>query len=331
MNKQRLLIAALALFLPSLVASSLAAQGVTTGTIAAQVNDASGSPRAGVRVIAVHTPSGTVYQGRTRENGRVTLPGMRVGGPYTVTASSIGLESRSEPNVWITLGQTSDLKFTMRESAVQIQEVTVTAALGADKIMNSSRTGAATTVSREALATLPTISGKLESIVRLTPQFGGCSVGTGCTMAGQDGRMNNISVDGTAFNNSFGLGGQPGDRTNVAPISLSAIEQMQVEVAPYDVRQGNFVGASINTVTRSGTNRLAGSIGYSRRDQSLVGKKAGDFNFDPGVFNYKNLSGWLSGPIIPNKLFFFVTADNESLTQPGTTWLANTGGQPTIV
>ena len=328
MNKQRLLIAALAVLLPSLAASTLSAQGITTGTISARVLDAAGNPRAGVRVIAVHQPSGTVYQARTRDNGRATLPGMRVGGPYTITASSIGLASKSEPNVWVTLGQTSDLQFTMQESAVQIQEVTVTAALGADKIMNSSRTGAATTVSREALATLPTVSGKLESIVRLTPQFGGCNVGTGCTMAGQDGRMNNISVDGTAFNNSFGLGGQPGDRTNVAPISLSAIEQMQVEVAPYDVRQGNFVGANINTVTRSGTNRLAGSIGYSRRDQSLVGKKAGDFAFDPGVFSYKNLSGWLSGPIIPNKLFFFVTADNESLSQPGTTWLANTGGQP---
>src|SRR6267378_3497654 len=141
MNKQRLLIAALALLLPSLATSSLSAQGVTTGTIAARVNDANGNPRAGVRVVAVHQPSGTVYQARTRENGRVNLPGMRVGGPYTVTATAIGLESKSEPNVWITLGQTSELQFKMRESAVQIQEVTVTAALGADKIMNSSRTG----------------------------------------------------------------------------------------------------------------------------------------------------------------------------------------------
>jgi outer membrane receptor protein involved in Fe transport len=253
---------------------------------------------------------------------------MRIGGPYTITASAIGLESKSQPNVFLTLGQTSALQFTLRESAVQIQEVTVTAAVGADKIMNSARTGASTTVSREALATLPTITGKLESIVRLTPQFGGCSVGTGCSIAGQDGRMNNISVDGTAFNNSFGLGGQPGDRTNVASISLAAIEQMQVEIAPYDVRQGNFVGANINTVTRSGTNRLQGSIGYSRRDQSLVGKKAGDFPFDPGVFSYKNLTGYLGGPIIQNKLFFFLSAENELLTQPGTTWTANTGGQP---
>jgi hypothetical protein len=252
---------------------------------------------------------------------------MRIGGPYTVTASGIGFESQAHPNVYLTLGQTSDLQFVMRPTAVQIQEVTVTAAVGADKILNSSRTGAATTVSREALATLPTITGRLESIVRLTPQFGGCSLSTGCSLAGQDGRLNNISVDGSAFNNSFGLGGQPGDRTNVAPISLSAIEQMQIDVAPFDVRQGNFVGANINTVTRSGTNRLAGSIGYSRRNESLVGKHAGDLPFNPGVFKYKNLNGWMSGPLIPNRLFFFTSIEDESLSQPGTTFTANTGGQ----
>jgi hypothetical protein len=201
----------------------------------------------------------------------------------------------------------------------------VTGAAGTEKIMNPARTGAATTVTREALATLPTITGKLESIIRLTPQFGGCSLSTGCSLAGQDGRMNNISVDGSAFNNSFGLAGQPGDRTNVAPISLSAIEQMQVDIAPYDVRQGSFVGANINTVTRSGTNRLQGSIGYSARDESRVGTKAGDLRFDPGVFNFSNIGGWLSGPIIPNRLFFFGSLEKEEFTFPGTTFLANTG------
>lgn len=305
----------------------LVAQGVTTSTISARVRDSNGNPRSGVRVTAVHQPSGTSYQGRTRDDGRATIPGMRVGGPYTVTVAAIGLESESQSNVFLTLGQTSDLDFVLRAAAVTLQEVRVTGAAGVDNIMSSSRTGAATTVSREALATLPTITGKLESIVRLTPQFGGCSLSTGCTLAGQDGRMNNISVDGSAFNNSFGLAGQPGDRTNVAPISLSAIEQMQVNVAPYDVRQGNFVGANINTVTRSGTNRLQGSIGYSRKTPGLVGREAGDLKFNPGTFSYKNLTGWLGGPIIPNRLFFFGSADNESLSQPGTTFLANTGTQ----
>jgi hypothetical protein len=328
MLKTRLfLTVASALALATGVPARLLAQGVTTSTISARVTDENGNPRSGVRVTAVHQPSGTSYQARTRDDGRVTLSGMRIGGPYTVTATAIGSESQQRDDVYLTLGQTADLSFTLRPVAVQIQQVTVTAAAGSDKIMNSSRTGAATTVSREALSTLPTVTGRLESIVRLTPQFGGCTLSTGCTLAGQDGRLNNIRVDGTSFNNSFGLGGQPGDRTNVAPISLSAIEQMQVDVAPFDVRQGNFVGANINTVTRSGTNRLQGSIGYSRRNQGLVGKKAGDLPFDPGVFNYKNLNGWVSGPIIPNRLFFFTSLENESLTQPGTTFLANTGGQ----
>lgn len=324
MNLKRLMIATVAV-LPFLAGESVAAQGVTTGTVVARVRDAAGNPRPDVRVTAVHQPSGTSYQGRTRDDGRVTLPGMRIGGPYTVTASSIGFESQTQSDVYLTLGQTSDVQLTLTESTVRLQEVTVTAAVGTGKIMNEARTGAATTVSREALATLPTISGKLESIVRLTPQFGGCSLSTGCSMAGQDGRMNNISVDGSAFNNSFGLSGQPGDRTNVAPISLSAIEQIQVDIAPYDVRQGSFVGANINTVTRSGTNRLQGSIGYSIRDQDLVGTKAGSLPFNPGVFNYKNLGGWLSGPIIPNRLFFFGSLEHETLTSPGTTFLANSG------
>src|SRR6202171_1727729 len=206
MNKKRLLIAAFASLLPSLSPLPLASQGVTTSTISARVKDANGNARSGVRVTAVHEPSGSVYQGRTRDDGRATLPGMRVGGPYTVTASGIGVERQEQTHAFLTLGQTSDLQFTMRPTAVQIQEVTVTAAVGADKILNSSRTGAATTVSREALASLPTITGKLESIVRLTPQFGGGAAGAGGGLAGQGGRMNKVSVDGTAFNNSFGLG-----------------------------------------------------------------------------------------------------------------------------
>jgi len=264
MNTLRPLLAISTLFISVLGSHVLSGQAVTTSTVSATVRDANGNPRPGMRVIAVHRPSGTQYQARTRDDGRATLPGMRVGGPYTVTASGIGFESQAQDNVFLSLGQTADLQFVVQSTAVQLQEVRVTASVGTDRVLNSSRTGAATNVSREALATLPTVSGKLESIVRLTPQFGGCSLSTGCTMAGQDGRMNNISVDGTAFNNSFGLAGQPGERTNVAPISLSAIEQLQVDVAPYDVRQGNFVGANINTVTRL------------RRDQPSLATQAAD-------------------------------------------------------
>ena len=315
------LIAALAVFASLLAIASASAQGVTSGTVSANVRDASGNPVAGVRVVAVHVPSGTRYEARTREDGHVSIPGMRVGGPYTVSASFIGYQSEAENNVFITLGQATDLQFVINRAVVQLGEVTVTAA--AQSILSSASTGAATTISRQALATLPSISGRLESVVRLTPQSGG-----GLSFAGQDSRMNNITVDGSYFNNSFGLGSSPGDRTGVAPISLSALEQVQVNVAPFDVRQGNFVGAGVNSVSRSGDNEFSGSLYYQFRNQGLVGKKAGDLSFNPGTFKYGNGGGWLSGPIIKNKLFYFVSYEKEALTQPGTTYRANTGGEP---
>jgi hypothetical protein len=301
------------------------AQGATTGTIVVTVTDPNGNARPNVRVTAVHEPSGTTYQARTRGDGRATIPGVRVGGPYRVLTAAIGLQSATQRDITVTLGQTTQVAFTLREAAVQLGEVMVTAS--GDRIINSSRTGASTTITRETLSNLPTVSGKLESVVRLTPQSGGCSVSTGCSLAGQDGRLNNITVDGSVFNNSFGLGGQPGDRTNVAAISLSAIEQMQVNIAPFDVRQGSFVGANINTVTRSGTNQFRGSFMYNRRQPGLVGKKAGDLSFDPGDFEQHTIGGWVSGPILRNKLFFFASYENEPLTQPGTNFVANTGGQ----
>ena len=300
--------------------SAVSAQGTTNGAIAATVTDGAGHPRPSARVVAVHEPSGTRYEGRTRDDGRVTIPNMRIGGPYKVTVASIGLQAQSQDNVSVTLGQTTDLSFVLREAAVQIGEVTITGAN--DKIFSSTRTGASTAVPREVLGSLPTISGRLESIARLTPQSGG-----GMSFVGQDSRLNNITVDGSYFNSSFGLGNTPGDRTGVAPISLSAIEQIQVNVAPFDVRQGNFVGAAVNTVTRSGTNDFKGSAYYQYRNQSMIGTKAGTLVFKPGTSKYDNKGGWASGSIIPNKLFYFLSYEDELLAQPGTTFRANTGSE----
>jgi len=169
----------------------------------------------------------------------------------------------------------------------------------------------------------------IEDYARLTPQYS-----SGFSFAGQDNRLNNITVDGAFFNNSFGLGGQPGDRTGVAPISMDAIEQVQINVAPFDVRQGNFVGAGVNTVTRSGTNEFRGSLRYDMRrctdTQSfgcLVGTQAGASEFDPGEFRFNNFGGWISGPIIQNRLFFFLNLEHENETAPATTFRANRGGE----
>lgn len=295
------------------------AQGVTTSAANVTVRTAAGAPIVDVRVTAVHEPSGTSYSGSTRADGRVTLPGMRVGGPYRVTVAAIGFESQTAEGVFLSLGVAGDLSFVLREAVVALQEILVTGA--PDPVFSTDRTGAATSISRENLTTLPTVTGRIEDFTRLTPQVRGSS------FAGQDRRLNNITVDGSYFNNSFGLGGQPGDRTGVAPISIEAIEQVQINIAPYDVRQGNFVGAGVNTVTRSGTNDYRGSLYYGFRDKSLTGKEAGDNSFDPGEFKFTKLGVSLGGPIIRNKLFFFASYEGDNLTEPGTTFLANAGGE----
>ena len=170
--------------------------------------------------------------------------------------------------------------FNVKQIAVT-ETVTVTAE--SDTVFSSARTGAATAVNRETLATLPTVRGLISDFTRLTPQTSGAN-----SFGGQDNRMNNMTVNGAAFNNSFGLGGQPGERTGVAPISMEAIEQVQVSIAPYDVRQGNFVGASVDTVTRSGTNSIR-ALGLLPLPQRGLRRHRGRaaWSFNPGTFDTK--------------------------------------------
>ena len=309
--------AALALAVP-------ATAQVTTGSLAGRVQNARGEGVAGANVIAIHLPSGTTYEANTRADGRFQIINMRVGGPYSVTVAFTGgggtaFAPETQENIEVILGVATDLTFTVKEIAVT-ETVTVTAQ--SDAIFASNRTGAATAVTRQEIAALPTISNRLESFVRLTPAMGG-----NMSFAGQDNRMNNITVDGSYFNNSFGLGNQPGDRTNVAPISMDAIEQIQVNVAPFDVRSGNFIGAGVNTVTRSGTNNFRGSGFYQWRDQDLTGTQAKNSTVNVGTFKFTNYGGWAAGPVIKNRLFFFGNAEKEETEQPGTTFRANRGGE----
>ncbi len=295
------------------------AQGVTSGSIAGTVIDPQNAAVPGATVVAVHEPSGSRYEGVSRGDGRFTILGMRVGGPYTVTASLSGFQPKPVRDVIVNLGVATDLSLSLSNVAVS-EEVTVTAE--SSEVFSSARTGAATTVQRTALATLPNISDRINNFARLTPQYSG-----GGTFGGQDNRLNNITVDGSYFNNSFGLQGQPGDRTGVAPITMEAIEQIQINIAPYDVRQGNFVGAGINSVTRSGDNQFRGSAYYWFRDQGLVGTEAKGLPFNPGTFNFDKFGGWASGPVIKDKLALFLSFEDEKLQEPGTTFRANAGGE----
>ncbi|MEQ1574957.1 MAG: carboxypeptidase regulatory-like domain-containing protein, partial [Vicinamibacterales bacterium] len=306
--------------------SHLSAQGVTTGAITGLVLNTEMQPVQGASVIAIHLPSGTSYEATTRADGRFSIPGMRVGGPYSVTVAYMGgggtaFAPETQENITANLGLTADLQFTVRPIAVQ-ETVTVSGQI--DPVFSSSRTGASTSISRVDIAALPTVSGRISDLTRLTPQAGSNS-----SFGGQDGRMNNMTVDGAYFNSAFGLGeGQAGGRTGVAPISLESIEQLQVSVAPFDVRQGNFIGASVNTVTRSGTNQLSGSFYHRMRNDGYVGTEARGLTVNPGTFTFRDTGFWAGGPIVRNKLFVFGNYENELFKAPLHTFVANSGGQP---
>ena len=316
-------------FVASLVAVALAAAAgilpaqVTTGSLTGRVTQKqSGAATVGARVRAVHQPSGTAYQALTRSDGRFTIPAVRVGGPYTITATTIGYAPLEERNVNVQLGVATEITFQIVPAAVQLAAVSITAQSGG--VLSASRTGAATTVSREALEALPTVGRTITDFTRLTPQANGSS------FAGQDNRLNNITIDGSFFNNSFGLGSQPGARTGVAPIPLDALDQIQVNVAPFDVRQGNFVGAGVNAVTKSGTNEFSGSLYRISRNQDYVGTKAGALPVVPGTFNFGQTGVRFSGPIVKNKLFFFGNYEDDNTNTPGTLYTTNTGNDPNV-
>ena len=261
----------------------------------------------------------------TQADGRFVLPSVRVGGPYRVSAVLTGFGTEAREGVNVNLGVTTDLEFKLKVANIA-EEVTVTATF--DPVFSTSHTGAATAISQQDIANLPTISGRLTDIIRMSPQYGGQG-----TFAGQDNRANNITIDGSYFNGSFGLDtttGQPGDRTGVAPISLESIEQVQVSVAPYDVRQGNFVGANVNTVTKSGTNQFTGSVYTRYRNQSYVGTEASGLAFNPGTFKTTDTGEWVGGPIVKNKLFFFQSFEKQEDNRPLTTFTSNPGGAPAV-
>ena len=319
---KKVLMYSFALLLTFAYANSGYSQGVTTSNISGKVTTDGGESLPGALVLATHTPSGTKYSTVTNNEGRYLIPNTRIGGPYTITTSFIGYSTSSVDGVFLSLGVTANINLQIKSEDIGIAEVVVIG--DKNPVFSSDRTGASSSITNQNLNRLPTISRSINDFTRLSPQASGNS------FAGQDGRLNNITVDGSYFNNSFGLGSgsNPGGRTGVSPISLDAIDQISINVAPYDVRQGNFVGAGINTVTRSGTNELSGSVYGFSRNNNLVGTEAGENKFNPGQFDYKQFGFRLGGPIIKDKLFFFGSFEDEKTTQPGTTFRANKGGEP---
>jgi len=294
-------------------------QGVTTSSMTGTIMDAGGEGLPGATVVAVHTPTGTRYGTASLVDGRFTIPNMRVGGPYTVTVSFVGFQEQSFNNITLSLGTAATLNVRLAPQTGQLNEVQVIS--NRNDVFSSDRTGAATNVTREVITSLPTISRSINDFTRLTPQASGQNFG------GQDNRLNNITIDGSILNSSFGLAGQPGGRTGTAPISLDAIEEIQVNIAPYDVRQSGFVGAGINAVTRSGTNEFSGSVFYNLQNENLVGDEAKGREVSTTNFNNKQAGFRLGGPILKNKLFFFINGEIERRTEPATSYTALREGQ----
>ena len=274
------------------------------------------APLQGATVTAIHTPSGTKYVTTTRNDGRYNLANLKVGGPYVITISYVGYKQQEQDSVNLLLGQEFKADFAMQQESSALTDVVVTTS-NQNKVFNNSHTGTQEIISRNQLERLPTINRSLQDFTRLTPQANGLAFG------GQSNQYNNVTVDGANFNNSFGLSGVLGGQTNSQPISLDAIDQIQVNLSPYDVRQGNFSGAGINTVTKSGTNTFRGTVYTYIKGQGTQGYNVGDVTVPKQDFSY-NLRGFsIGGPIIKNKLFFFVSGESERRTDPGTSFIAN--------
>ncbi len=300
-------LAALTLLL-LVAAPSARAQGVTTSALNGTVTDTQGATLPGVNVIAVHQPSGTRYGVATRSDGRYNLRNLRVGGPYTIQFSYIGFTAYEETGLTLALGEDRLLDVTLREESLQAGEVEVTAERG--QLLSAENKGAGTNVSQEEIERIPTINRSLTDFTRLTPQFAPSGSGSeaGTSVAGSSSRFNNIQIDGAAINDGFGLeqSGTPGGSSGTQPISLDAIQEFQVAISPYDVTQGNFSGGSINVVTKSGTNRFTGSGYYLGRNQDFVGD-FDDQSFDD--FGEFTTGATLGGPLVKDKLFFFVSGE----------------------
>ena len=276
----------------------------------------------GATVSAKHVPSGSVYRAVTNMNGRYTITGMRSGGPYEVEVSYIGYQTKKFTGIQLSLGQNTVVDVVLTEGSEMLQEVEIVAS--ARNTMRSDRSGAVTNLNNDQMAAVPTVGRSMTDIMKMTPQSSSAS---GMAIGGGNYRQSSITVDGAAFNNAFGLGSSPlpGGGT---PISLDALDQMTISITPYDVRQSGFTGGGINAVTKSGTNEFKGSVYTYITSTSLKGNRVANtvFAVDDGHNDTYGLT--FGGPIIKDKLFFFVNGEYEDNVTTGPNALAGDGSLP---
>ena len=303
-----------------LTLSLTAVAHITTSSMAGVVtlDDANGEEVIGATIVAVHEPSGTRYTAVTNTSGRFTIQGMRTGGPYEVTVSYIGYQTKTLKGIILSLGETYNLNVWLSYNTQELTEVLIT---GKASKFAAEKTGASTNITNAQIVNLPTVSRSITDVTRLSP-YGG----NGMSIAGTDGRTANFTIDGANFNNNFGLSdGLPGGGN---PVSLDAIEELQVVVSPFDVRQTNFIGGGINAITKSGTNTFKGSAYIYHQNENLRGDAIdGEQISGARDKDRKTTYGFtLGGPIIKNKLFFFVNGEMAKIPTIANRWRGSENG-----
>jgi hypothetical protein len=290
--------------LMAIFSAGVFAQGVTSSSMQGSVVDDAGTPLPDANVVAIHTPSGTKYETITNFDGNFYFPNLRVGGPYRVVVSYIGFDSQAYTDINLGLGQSYNLKVEM-QAGETLDEVIISSRRG---ITDPSKTGASINLGRKKIDALPTINRSIDDFTRLTPQSNGTS------FAGTSSQFNNYTIDGNIYNNNFGLGSS--QFAGGTPVSLDAIEEVQVNLAPYDVRSAGFTGASVNAVTKSGNNEFVGSAYYFLRNDQMTGDKVGDLRLNKNDAQNEIKGVTLGGSIIKDKLFFFVSYEEEEELVP---------------
>ena len=302
-----------------MVSTAIMAQ-VTTSSMSGKVTvgDAAGEEVIGATVQAVHEPSGTRYTAVTNVDGRFSIQGMRTGGPYAVTVSYIGFQPKTLKGIQLQLGETYDLGVWLSEDANELNEVVIT---GKASKFAAEKTGASTNINSQQITSLPTVSRAITDVTRLSP-YGG----NGMSFAGRDGRTANFTVDGANFNNNFGLSDKlPGGGN---PISIDAIEELQVVISPYDVRQTNFIGGGVNAITKSGTNTFRGTAYVYHRNENMRGDAIEREQITSArAKDQQTTYGFtLGGPILKDKLFFFVNGEMVKTPTIVNRWRGSSNG-----
>ena len=291
---------------------------ITTSALAGKVVDENGEALAGAAVIAVHTPSGSQYYAVTNGDGRYNIQGMRPGGPYDVTFSLIGNQTVQVQGIGLPLGETTQQDALLATATQKLDEVIVVAS---PTKFTAEKTGAATNISQQMMQDLPTVSRSITDIAKLSPYSSG-----GMGLAGGDGRMANFTIDGANFNNNFGLSDNlPGGGN---PVSMDAIEEVQVVIAPFDVRQTNFIGGGVNAITKSGTNKYKATAYMYYYDLNMHGKMALGERASgiPDEYGRQQYGATVGGPIIKDKLFFFVSGEYTMSPSSMNSWRPSQDG-----